>query len=109
MSRHTPGPWRHDDPDSGRMTQVFSGENATDGFLVAYVIHESVNEEQKATDEGNARLIAAAPDMLRALRQAEDGLASSLATWRQENGDNTSVIGALRFVRKAISKAQGES
>lgn len=50
-------------------------------------------------------LIAAAPDMLHALRQAEDGLASSLATWRQENGDNTSVIGAIRFVRAAIKKA----
>ena len=67
--------------------------------------HNRITPEQAIA---NAILFAAAPAMLRALYQAEDGLAGAIASWRQENGDIASTRGALKAVRKAIAKAKGE-
>ena len=85
---HTPGQWRVERTAGG--FEVCSDDGETDS-LVAVVY--SVLDEQK---EANARLIAAGPDMLEALEQAEIAL--------EEHGDE----GTVGFVRAAIAKAKGQ-
>lgn len=59
MSKHTPGPWVvYDDSNDGKTNRI---EIAARGKTVARIYH-SVPEE----DLPNARLIAAAPDLLEA-------------------------------------------
>lgn len=73
-AKHTPGPWRIDPRAACR---VVAGENDT----VASAGCQSNLADQY---EANARLIAAAPDMLEAIQKALccaeiDGLASAMA------------------------------
>ena len=67
---HTPGPWILQTEDNGRFVHVT--DSATEGVRIAM---------QRTTEEGyaNARLIAAAPEllaMLEAIRTAYDNAAS---------------------------------
>ena len=63
---HTPGPWAFKEGDASRnaMSDVFK---ATDeDFKIANVVCESRNVKVREIDIGNARLIAAAPELLAA-------------------------------------------
>lgn len=93
---HTPGPWAWDDdlralrpanPDPDRSAvHTILVNDGTFGFLGSD--HKATEAEYQAC----CRLIAAAPDMLAALRVAEDSV-----------GD----MNALKVVRAAIAKATG--
>lgn len=62
---HTPGPWRVDGhPDSEMPCEVVKVFPNGDRGLVCELTHSLFRQNQKA----NARLIAAAPDLLEALR-----------------------------------------
>ncbi len=65
MSKHTPGPWHH----TGR---EFNDVRDSDDELVAVALHLRVGQPQRSVQEAeaNARLIAAAPELLEALQQA---------------------------------------
>lgn len=67
--KHTPGPWRYDDKtgDSGGLVVWAEG-----GDRVARVCWDSCDEQSEALSETepNARLIAAAPELLEALQDA---------------------------------------
>ena len=92
-TQHTPGPWKADSATHRGCTyiqQPNEGENG--GWVVATC--------WGADRETNARLIAAAPDMLSALYASEIALRSCL---RQ----NVQVDAAFEQVRKAIVKATG--
>lgn len=95
--KHTPGPW--------------SAEPMEDGCSVAYRINDASGYEVAVTsgrdsdgeEAANARLIAAAPDMLAALKEARDLLAGDLTgvEWKRA---------CHAFVAKAdaaIAKAEG--
>jgi len=79
--KHTPGPWRW---------------NARNEFLVSER-YGMVHSDDHRASRASARLIAAAPEMLEALREAESVLACS-----------TFDVEALTTVRAAIAKATGE-
>jgi hypothetical protein len=82
--RHTPGPWRTDRPYDAPSIYVIAGEGATLTRVA------SVRDAHKA----NARLIAAAPELLEALQ----GLVLALpAGW------------SMQAARAAIAKATGEA
>lgn len=87
MSKHTPGPWNIDKDDSGN--GVSANVNGS-RYWITGVIQEPGKE---FSDEANARLIAAAPDLLEALQNIV------------ESGLSTSRISAARA---AIAKATGE-
>ena len=70
MSKHTPGPWEAKEDEYGHW-----GIYASGGECIA------ITEERE--DEANARLIAAAPDMLKLLK------------------------GTLRYLRASGNRAQG--
>ena len=85
MSKHTPGPWER----WGRASpsQVIS---AGDCFVA---------QTLGGNDEANARLIAAAPDLLEALREAADYTRHPDYDWPVEFS---------RRVSAAIAKAEGK-
>ncbi len=88
-AKHTPGPWM-----SIGITpheQIVREEN---GEVVAFVPHNMSRNEYEA----NARLIAAAPDMLATLKDAQEFLRNG--RWKREDGvDN--------ILSSVIAKAEG--
>ena len=87
MTTHTPGPWHVESGDEVR---------AADGWEVAYIYGAS---RQRVDWEANARLIAAAPELLEALEAITAN--ASWADWR----DLDQILNA----RAAIAKAKGET
>jgi len=101
--KHTPGPWA--------ARQAFDKEGFEqdhlwiEGRTVSTDIAETVGEYSVTTERANAHLIAAAPDMLAALRQAEDTLC--------DRGNDMPHPASRRYevliqVREAITKAEGK-
>ncbi len=62
-ARHTPGPWKTHVGASWQVVTVFGQDGKYIGKLDAYPVRDL------GTNDANAKLIAAAPDMLEALRQ----------------------------------------
>lgn len=91
-TQHTPGPWFVRDHEYGEFVYCKNG----------YIISGPIN---KRTDGANARLIAAAPDLLEALK------AFLRAPSIGSNGPGSSTIVVqdfnLRAARAAIAKATG--
>lgn len=97
MSKHTPGPW---EIDSGMRTAINKGGKHV--AMVSFYKDGTPNSVDEIEHEANARLIAAAPEMLEALkavRAADD-------THRLAE-----IPGMPRIVRivvdAAIAKAEG--
>ncbi len=108
MSAHTPGPWRA--VRNGSFWQF----NGADGFQIGDVAaslclrnrgNGPVEAEDWATSEANARLIAAAPELLEALRDAALQLESVATKFGEPGSGNTIIIKA----RVAIAKATGDA
>lgn len=93
MSAHTPGPWTIDWNVS--RLDIFSADAAT---LVATLRRSALSPGIDDTAKANARLIAAAPDMLEALQKL---------CAIQEYGDVASWASEWDEARAAIAKATG--
>jgi len=95
MSKHTPGPWVvYDDSNDGKTNRI---EIAARGKTVARIYHSV-----PAEDLPNARLIAAAPDLL-------DALKNIVNLWDHHasaHGDGT-IFPLHVAARTAIAKAEG--
>ena len=87
MSVHTPGPW----------TYRQSPESAAGDWQVTARISDNAVMRVGVHNEANARLIAASPELLEALRHAADWF----------NAMQVSVP-ASQHVKAAIAKATGE-
>jgi hypothetical protein len=75
MSKHTPGPWMtHKDSDGFGVYIV--NDDGTCGPQVANVLWENLESEDGTCDQarGDAKLIAAAPDLLAACQWAASAL-----------------------------------
>jgi len=94
--RHTPGPWI---PDLGEVYRVRSQQ---DGGQIAIMMNLK-GAGLRAGDEvaANARLIAAAPDLLEALGNCVSLLSA------YTNDDAVGIV-ILEQARSAIAKAKGE-
>lgn len=94
--QHTPGPWTWTKEPSPtqpcHVAYVVRGETEFGNAIVSMVF---ANPELTVLSEGNARLIAAAPDLLEAGRLV-------LARW--ESGD---LAEAVRLLGAAAAKAEG--
>ena len=92
MSKHTPGPWSY----IGNGDVVARSENYCGGEKDIASVFLTANDE----DEANSRLIAAAPDLLEALREVLNNPAGDYdASDGYEN--------AVKQARAAIAKATG--
>jgi hypothetical protein len=109
MAQHTPGPWRvFTTPDNSKVIGI--GERTGDGIAdCGFGVWRGGSEEARA----NAQLMAAAPDMLAALKgvqpNAEEAIADASADL-QEGSDNAGlrwIIARWQAVLDAIAKAEG--
>lgn len=91
MSKHTPGPWRYDRCNSSPTT----GEHMIAGGKPGYLAE--VRDCGSGDVSANARLIAAAPDLLEACKAVDEAT---------RGGDYEA---AFKAVRAAIAKATGET
>lgn len=98
--KHTPGPWKAEEIAG----QIYIGTDADDPqFVFGQQIADMVQSQGRGRKdvkriEADAHLIAAAPDMLAALRQVEAEMRAGFG----------SVFGETREqVRRAVAKAEG--
>ena len=95
MSKHTPGPWYA----TGKLTRYV--EARIDGGLIQEVAACGPTKADGGygpQQEANARLIAAAPELLEALTDCVEHM-----HWTQPQGE-----AALKKAKAAIAKATGE-
>lgn len=90
MSGHTKGPWKALEGPYGM--QIHADNDSGFNPWIANMKCESC----PAQEEANARLIAAAPDMLEALENIE-------------NDDEHMPLSAWKLIQDAIAAAKGES
>ncbi len=67
-TKHTPGPWAYMEGDAARFESSRISRADDREFTIALVNCEWLNKSQREQDIANARLIAAAPDLLEALK-----------------------------------------
>lgn len=103
-SAHTPGPWTL---ESGRSIVTPSGT-----FYLAYGSNPRTGEKyfKSPTElDANAHLVAAAPEMLEALKVLADWPRQSTTADGALSGDPaTGLANVRRFARAAIAKAEGK-
>lgn len=106
-SKHTPGPW------------LAQSRSLSDGSLVVNTGAPDFNEicclrdkkdrhygQQDNTDQANALLIAAAPDLIAAL----EGLLESYAAYvGVDEVTNADIVLPVQEARAAVKKARGQS
>lgn len=106
-TKHTPGPWLaqgQENVASGKREWVIKTPEVD---CVSRVIATTPYSKKYNDHEANARLIAAAPELLEACQLASAAIKSyqmrlpKSAIWEQDNKD-------LEIIKKAIAKAEGK-
>lgn len=104
-SKYTPGPWKFStDPQPNGCPIV-----GARGLMVAMLAHSVNHDDQREIAIANARLIAAAPDLLEALRLVTNlyaSMRSTLAEKYPQDGWSANTM-TLDQAHAAIAKAQG--
>jgi hypothetical protein len=104
MSEHTPGPWSLMDTSSWSLEQRRNGPSSVCHVGDFTIVTDGPSYEFHGTDEADARLVAAAPAMLEALREllvSHDNMYRALFGERSEPADDI----AAKPARAAIAKA----
>jgi len=117
-SLHTPGPWHVRDLHPGRCTFNI-GTNPNDPYEGEVAVVFRAGRHVQAHHEANARLIAAAPDLLEALKRLARAYVSTMESGRDRivalggDCDPVDVMERgdpyLRIAKEAIAKAEGRS
>lgn len=98
---HAPGPWAFEEGDRDRRGMSSIRKANDREFLIAHVLCDFRNDDVRAEDIANARLIAAAPELLEACRAI--AAATTMCNWATLD----EVQAARDLVVKAIAKAEG--
>ena len=96
QAKHTPGPWKV-------VGKSIKSEIGRDQSTIARI--DSRGKFLPGYDEANARLIAAAPDLLEALKTCRDALRDHV---QYDNGESLERDGFVAATT-AIGKAEGEA
>jgi hypothetical protein len=110
MAGHTVGPWKHvtDDGSVGTVEGV-------DGWAVA-LAQSRPNDPRHEERQANARLIAAAPDLLKALRMmmklecpltGKPSHETLVKHWEYEKSEGNGAADYYLFAMEALAKAGG--
>lgn len=106
MSKHTPGPWSTYNNFGDQMLKAESPK----GQIELAAIFKSSEYQPVLPVEANARLIAAAPNLLSALKEAQSSLCEHcpqmMDTVGEQVGEHTD---ACLAAMDAIDKAEGKS
>ena len=108
MSKHTPGPWHllSELDGDGDILRICQTNAPSPGFHVALVYGHGGDIEHDTERTANAKLLAAAPEMLEALSQLVNYNESDPSLYE---GDNDGVLGKLMWAaNQAITKAEGK-
>lgn len=105
---HTPGPWERGDGAANGCAGYIYCDDATGSAVASVVFSPDFIGRSDAETEANARLIAAAPELLEALKEIVK------ACEECEADENMSIVDAFTqdmedAARAAIAKATGES
>ena len=101
MSKHTPSPWEKADGTDG-VTRGIRGWHGPERVNV--INWNGISRATSVTGQANARLIAAAPDLLEALQNIAE-------YWNQDQNEAAMADAcwhAIHTARAAIAKATGE-
>lgn len=102
-TKHTPGPWAYQAKPGPRELTFKRRHWVIGSTVTGHGVGIAFGDGPGEPDDANARLIAAAPDMLEALKHADE--------WLDELGCDcaTDEPGTCAFclVRAAIAKAEG--
>jgi len=100
--KHTPGPWKLDLQETYEWPteEIEIMDNDGDGFIAKVYAHTNI-ETQKA----NARLIAAAPDLLEALKELQKRIHAHM---KMDVKKHYSLLVADAAASKAIHNAEGK-
>ena len=101
MSKHTEGPWKVESHGEREKRRALYVKGGLEGSI--YNLAAKVGYVGDAEDEANANLIAAAPDMLKALEEIYENARDRSET-RDEDGDE---YDEWVSVHVAIHKAKG--
>ena len=96
-TKHTPGPWEKADGTDG-ITRGIRGWHGPE--MVNVINWNGISRATSVTGQANARLIAAAPDLLDELLSVLDWAVTERAPLREQE---------IESIRKVIAKATGES
>jgi hypothetical protein len=89
MNAHTPGPWRYKSCEDTNYMRIYCSNDPSEG-----------DNLRGYCGEANARLIAAAPELLEALRRARPHIGVGYSAVQQYE--------ITRLVDAAVAKATGE-
>lgn len=104
MSKRTPGPWVLEfSREIDRRAVIFAGSGHTRFVVMDQALASTPNDPTAEQDRANARLMAAAPEMLAALKTAEIELQEYVATLPKPHDCEKS----LATVQAVIAKAEG--
>jgi len=101
--KFTPGPWRVGKWNDGGGTPIVTpcfGEYGKEGQQIARVYGNWGNGNQQA----NAQLIAAAPDMRKALKEAQAYIRSQQPIWAKAED----LPPVMHTISQALAKAEGK-
>ncbi len=100
MSQHTPGPWHRNIRANGKYPVVFAGRNQH--------VATTTQQTDPVETEANIDLIAAAPDLLEALKMATQQLEIDAIFMSLSGASGNHQAEVALVARAAIAKATGE-
>jgi hypothetical protein len=103
IGKYTPGPWQYQDSSNNEHILIYSNDLAKLPAMVT--CHRSPNKMSAEEGRANARLIAAAPELLKAMEKAQTAysLMAKFPNCSQQTKEEFAEI------EKAIAKATGEA
>jgi hypothetical protein len=109
MNKHTPGPWKVDDREDRDDLYISTVKELGRGQWSRFAsVVRGWPEMEDADGTANARLIAAAPDLLDALERMVSAGSAAAASPLDPQGRLADVMAELKQARAAIKKAKGE-
>ncbi len=103
MSKHTPGPWVVDEANTNLVARLVDG--VYEYVCAVEPSSFSTREYNNEQEEADARLIAAAPELLEALKM---GYADTMDYIQRNHLSGAENNRWLVLARAAITKAEGE-
>jgi len=111
--KHTPGPWVANAGHDSYLRETSSDDpihayHVSESSEVGYTVAIVLGDVPELDCAANARLIAAAPELLEALKKARYDL--WLALGGDDDSDNAArAIKSISYIDAAIAKAEGKS
>lgn len=110
MSKHTPGPWITDD-DTEVIAKIPSdspNKSSPDILTICRAVDVEIYADNRSgSTAANARLIAAAPDLLDVAKRLDDAVGFFLAALPTNHAVAKDLIGLRDVARASIAKAEG--